>query len=197
MLRRGQLEEFIKRLGRIDAHDELLQLFALILAYDIAADSWTTLASIPQALWVAGFGIIDGKLYVAGGSDLITQLNTLYIYNIASNRWTTGANVPAAAEAPGSAVLNGKLYLFGGFPTLLAITQIYDPDSNTWSAGPNMNTYEIWRFLGTAVGNDSIVAIGGQSFCGSALDNNEQLVTIRCPTPRPTPRPHPTPRPRP
>src|SRR5213078_5117216 len=38
VLRRGQLEEFIKRLGRVDAHDELLQLFALLLADDIAAE---------------------------------------------------------------------------------------------------------------------------------------------------------------
>ena len=71
---------------------------------------------MPQALWVPGFGAINGKLYVAGGSDGVTQLNTLYIYDIASNTWTTGANVPVAAEAPGSAVLHNQLYLFGGVP---------------------------------------------------------------------------------
>ena len=63
-----------------------------LYAYNIAANSWTTLAHMPQASWLQGFGVINGKLYVAGGSDGFTQLNTLYIYNIASNTWTTGAN---------------------------------------------------------------------------------------------------------
>ena len=133
---------------------------------------------MPQALWVSGFGAIHGKLYVAGGSDGVTQLNTLYIYNIASNTWTTGANMPVAAEAPGSAVLHNKLYVFGGFPPFI-MTQIYDPVSNTWSPGPNMNI-DRWRFYGTAVGNHSIVALGGQNAAGPALDANEQLTTIPC-----------------
>jgi N-acetylneuraminic acid mutarotase len=146
-------------------------------------------------LWAPSFGIIDGKLYVAGGSDFITELNTLYIYDIASNTWTSGANVPLAGYAAGSAVLRGKLYVFGGSNTLLS-TQIYNPDQNTWSSGPNMNT-ATWRFYGTAVGNHSIVAVGGTNDCfsDSEISAVEQLVTIPCgPRPHPTPRPHLTPR---
>src|SRR5215468_10627829 len=85
-----------------------------------------------------GFGAIHGKLYVAGGSDGVTPLNTLYIYDTRSNTWTTGANLPGAAEAPGSAVLHNQLYLFGGSP-MAVLTQIYDPFSNTWSFGPNLD----------------------------------------------------------
>ena len=158
-----------------------------LYAYNIAANSWTTLAPMPQALFVQGFGAIGGRLYVAAGSDGHTQLNSLYIYNIASNTWTTGANVPVAAEAPGSAVLQNKLYVFGGVSPLIT-TQIYNPGSNTWSFGPNMNVYR-WRFFGTAIGNQSIVAFGGQNAAGDALDATEQLTTSPC-----GPRPHPTPR---
>ena len=103
-----------------------------LYAYNIAANSWTTLEPMPQGSWVAGFGIIHGELYVAGGSDGVTQLNTLYIYDIASNTWTTGENMPVAAEAPGSAVLHNHLYVFGGVSPLIT-TQIYDPGSNTWT----------------------------------------------------------------
>jgi subtilisin family serine protease/N-acetylneuraminic acid mutarotase len=165
-----------------------------LYAYDIAADTWTTtLAPMPQGSWVSGLGAINGKLYVAGGSDGVTQLNTLYIYDIASNTWTPGANLPVAAEAPGCAVLHNQLYLFGGVSPLI-MTQIYNPGSNTWSFGPNMNVYR-WRFSGTSVGNNSIVALGGQDAAGGALDANEQLITTPCgPRPHPTPRPHSTPR---
>jgi N-acetylneuraminic acid mutarotase len=153
-----------------------------LYAYDIAANSWTTLAPIPQALCVSGVGIIHGKLYVAGGSDGVTPLNTLYIYDIRSNTWTTGANLPAAAEAPGSAVLHNQLYLFGGKP-MAALTQIYDPFSNTWSFGPNLDI-DRFRFYATAVGNHSIVILGGQNALGTALDDNDQLKARPC-HPRP------------
>jgi subtilisin family serine protease len=168
-----------------------------LYAYNIAANNWTTLAPLPQGLWVPGFGAINGKVYVAAGSDGVTQLNTLYIYNVASNTWTTGANVPVAAEAPGSAVLQSHLYVFGGFPTPLIMTQIYNPGSNTWIPGPNMSVYR-WRFYGAAVGDHSIVALGGADAAGGALDATEELTTSPCgPRPHPTPKPHPTPRPRP
>ena len=38
-----------------------------LYAYDIASDTWTTLARMPQALSYPGFGVIDGKLYIADG----------------------------------------------------------------------------------------------------------------------------------
>jgi serine protease AprX len=164
-----------------------------LYAYNIASNTWTTtLASMPQGSCVSGFGAIHGKVYVAAGSDGHTQLNTLYIYDIASNTWTTGPNVPVAEEAGGSAVLHNQLYLFGGASPFIT-TQIYNPGNNTWSFGQNMNVYR-WRFYGTAVGNHSIVAVGGQNAGGSALDAFEEWTTSPCPRPHPTPKPHPTPR---
>jgi subtilisin family serine protease len=165
-----------------------------LYAYDIAANSWVTLAPMPQALSEPGFGTINGKLYVAGGGDGFAPLNTLYIYDIASNTWTTGANLPVTADAPGSAVLHNQLYVFGGFPTPLIMTQIYNPGNNTWSFGPNTSVYR-FRFYGTAVGNHSIMALGGADAAGGAIDATEELTTSPCgPRPHPTPRPHPIPR---
>ena len=160
-----------------------------LYAYNIAANNWTTLATMPHGSWSSGFGAIHGKLYVAGGSDGVTPLNTLYIYDIASNTWAPpGANVPVLAEAPGSAVLHGQLYLFGGVPPLLA-TQIYYPGSNTWGPGP-IPSIDRWRFFGTAVGNHSIVGLGGQTATGGALDANDQLITTHADRGRLQPHDH-------
>jgi subtilisin family serine protease len=164
-----------------------------LYAYNIAGNTWTTLSPMPQALWVPGFGAINGRLYVAGGSDGFTALNRSYIYDIASNTWTIGQNLPVATISPASAVLHNHLYLFGGLPPLI-MTQIYNPDSNRWSIGPNMNVYR-FQFYGTAVGNRSIVALGGDGAEGitDPLDANEELNTSPCgPRSHPTPRPHPT-----
>jgi len=71
-------------------------------------------------------------------------------------------------------------------PWLTNITQIYDPDSNTWSNGPNMNVIRWWVY-GTTVGNDSIVAPGGRNANGIGLNDNEQFIDPSCGTPTPTP----------
>ena len=113
-----------------------------LYAYNIGADSWSTLAPLPQALALPGFGVIDGKLYIASGNDGANELSTLYIYDIDTNTWTTGAPVLQPVTGPGSAIFNGKLYLFGGgLPVPGTVTQIYDPTTNTWdpSGEPRLN----------------------------------------------------------
>jgi hypothetical protein len=131
--------------------------------YDIATDSWTTGAPMPTALYLPGFGVINGKLYVASGNNGSTEVPDLQIYDIATDTWTTGAPIPTPVTAPGSAVFNGKLYVFGGtapFPVTTTITQIYDPATNSWSAGPAMVAGKLW-FYGGALDDSSILAPGG------------------------------------
>ena len=192
-----------------------------LYAYDIASDTWTMLAPMPQALSYPGFGVINGKLYIADGVSLCCHLNTLYIYDIATNTWTNGANLPQPLLGPGSTVVNGKLYVYGGhLPSgaMTNITLIYDPCGNTWSNGPNMNVSR-GLLYGTMVGDNRIVAPGGANNNFVGLNDNEQLTNVPCGTPTPTPtatatatptatptptamptasaRPSPTPRPRP
>ena len=173
-----------------------------LYAYDIASNTWTTLAPMPQGLYGPGFGAINGRLYIAGGTVFGAVFNTVQIYDIATNTWTTGANVPQGVAYCGSTVFNDgfgeKLYLYGGFvqgnPIVLTnITQIYDPNSDTWLPnGPNMNVAKR-SVYGTAVGNDSIVAPGGLDANGIALNDNEQLINIPCASPTPTATATPTP----
>ena len=172
-----------------------------LYAYDIANDTWTTkLAPMPEAITLPGFGAINGKLYIAGGSSDAGYLDTLYIYDIATDSWSLGeAHLPQAIARPGSTVFDdgtgAKLYLYGGrLPDLTPtnITQIYDPVSNTWSHGPNMNV-ALFSSYGTAVGNDSIVAPGGLDADFVGLNDNEQLIEIPCATPTPTPTVTPAP----
>jgi N-acetylneuraminic acid mutarotase len=168
-----------------------------LYAYDIASDTWRTLSPMPQALNYPGFGVIDGKLYIAGGTSSGGFLNTLYIYDVDTNTWTPGANLPQSMRAPGCTVFNGRLYLYGGqLPqTMTNITLIYDPCSDTWSNGPNMQVSRGFLY-GTAVAND-IIAPGGINASFTELDDNEQLINIPCGTPTPTPTATPTPTPTP
>jgi N-acetylneuraminic acid mutarotase len=54
------------------------------------------------------------------------------------NKWTTGTPMPTATSTVAVGVIGGQVYVVGGgvLPdTCLADTQIYDPATNTWSAG--------------------------------------------------------------
>lgn len=65
--------------------------------YDPVADMWTTLASLPQALFDAraAYAANVNKIYVFGGIDAgFNVLNTTYIYDIETDSWTTGTAMP-------------------------------------------------------------------------------------------------------
>ena len=104
---------------------------------------------------------------------------------------------------PGSAVIGGKLWIFGGgnpflgsgtspksskkavlAPDTTNVLQVYDPATDTWSSGPNLNRAAPFP-AGTHVGNTA-VAVGG--FDGA---NTTTLVEINDTTGPPPPPPLP------
>jgi len=56
-------------------------------------------------------------------------------------QWTSGLPMPTATAGTAVGVINGQIYVVAGQASCdsscppLAITQIYDPATNTWSAG--------------------------------------------------------------
>jgi N-acetylneuraminic acid mutarotase len=125
--------------------------------YDPITDSWnTSLPPIPVAVARAGFGIINGHFYIAGGNN--ADPRRLYDYDIAANTWTRRADL-LMSYGSGSAVLDGQLRVLNG--------QSYDPISDTWSAfapvqgfyGPPENPTV------TAVGM-ALLTFGGTRFAG-------------------------------
>ena len=150
-----------------------------------------------------GSGVIGSHLYVAGGRDAPnTVIGLVWDYNIATDTWQSRAPLPAVNNVPGSAVINGKLWQFGGgnpflfsgahsdvtaallSPETTNVTRIFDPGTNTWSLGPNLNqqrSFAAWTNVGAYVA----IAMGG--YTGSTTTNStEQSTTTICGTPTPT-----------
>ena len=136
-------------------------------AYDVASDTWSApLAPLPQAEFYTACGVINNKIYVAGGSDGDNVRNNLHIYDIATNSWTAGTPMLVGAESPGGAVVNGKLWVIGGrdrFGTFLHNTQIYDPVTSSWSYGPSLSTSRTFADAVTlnVVGGQMPIIVGG------------------------------------
>jgi hypothetical protein len=148
--------------------------------YTIATNTWVTKTNMPAALGGPGSGVVEGHLYVVGGRISGTvALTSTYAYDIAGNSWSSAAAMPTAVNLPGAAVYGGRIWAIGGGTPWLSgsqqveaaiqsesRTQIYDPFTNSWAAGPAMNMAR--SFMGAATVRNKIVAVGGYSGAATA-----------------------------
>jgi N-acetylneuraminic acid mutarotase len=84
--------------------------------YDPVADTFTSKANFPHPAGGFASGVIEGKLYLAGGRDAAGLLvYDTWEYDIAADNWTQKADFPGAqSNVPGSAVALDALFVFGG-----------------------------------------------------------------------------------
>jgi N-acetylneuraminic acid mutarotase len=83
--------------------------------YDPATNVWTTKASMPTARWAAAGGVIDGKLYVAGGTGTdFSTLSAMEVYDPATNTWAARAKMLTPRAGTGAAVAGGVFHVLGG-----------------------------------------------------------------------------------
>jgi len=88
---------------------------------DGSIGAWTTEAnSLPDQIEFATTVAYNGHVYVLGGVDINTGLNTVFSAPINNDgsigAWTTEANsLPDLVDSATSVVFNGRIYTFGGF----------------------------------------------------------------------------------
>ena len=86
--------------------------------YDPAANSWTSLAPIPTARYGAATGVINGRLYVAGGGTACPPCSAQTVvesYNPLTNTWRAEPSLPAGVANTTGTVINNVLYVVGGY----------------------------------------------------------------------------------
>ena len=88
-------------------------------SYNIATDTWTSLASIPGGNhYGSASGAFNGRVFVAGGTAATT--NAVQVYNVASNTWSAETVAPNAFLLAGYQQVGQFLYVVGGFDATLA-----------------------------------------------------------------------------
>jgi len=104
-------------------------------AYDVATNTWKSLASDPAQRNGACSGVIGGLLYVSdGNASGNNPISVMESFNLKKNVWKNLAVMPDTVTDPGSAVYKGKLYCIGGGnnavppnDTVYNFVQIYQP----------------------------------------------------------------------
>lgn len=113
----------------------------LVDVYDPAADTWTALASMPEARDHACGAAIGGELIVAGGRTVQTNSprSDVWSYDPDSNTWTTRASMPTGRGGMGCGAIDGKLYAAGGEGNVadpsgvFANVEVFEPATDTWN----------------------------------------------------------------
>ena len=109
--------------------------------YNVAANTYTTLAPMSVGTWNHAAEFLNGKIYkftgTAGSGATAASTNALEIYDIATNTWTAGAPYPVALSFVSSFVSGGFIYGAGGLSTVAGSTPSlktyrYAPATNTW-----------------------------------------------------------------
>ncbi len=144
--------------------------------YNPATNTFTPAAAMSTArILTAAIPLPSGKVLVVGGQDTttLTPIDTAEIYNPGSNSWSPASNSMSVARTlPGVAPLpNGDVLVAGGVmsgstlstPSVTtASADIYDPSSNSFSAGPPMSVSRV-LFGITSLADGRVLVAGGAS----------------------------------
>ena len=150
----------------------LIGIAAAALAPEAEAQgTWAIVAPMPTARAYAGAGVVDGKLYAAGGSyynDTAvewTYLATTDVYDPVKNTWAAVAPMSTVRVYAGAGVVDGKLYALGGYDPVKGnlnafdTVEVYDPATDTWAAVAPMPTAR--GMLAAGVVDSKLYAVGG------------------------------------
>lgn len=139
-------------------------------AYDPVANTWTSLVPIPTKRYGAATGVINGRLYVAGGGMDCPPCGALTVvesYDPVGNTWRTEPSLPAGVANTTGAVINNVLYVVGGYNWsvsggVLNSLYVFDPAagaSGIWTAKATMPTAR--HLPGVEAVNGILYAFGG------------------------------------
>lgn len=135
--------------------------------YNPRIDHWEQRAWLPVAVSGYALAAYEGRLYLFGGWDGQSYLNTVFEYDPTMDRWQARTPMPTRRAYCGAAIASGLIYVIGGFDGNEALTTseaylpvLDDSGEDPWKSAPSLP--EGRYNLGVAGVADLIYIIGGR-----------------------------------
>lgn len=153
--------------------------------FDPATSAWSAGPALPAPRFAAAAANLGGGLHLVGGWNVSNSASASLTRHdrlaAGAATWTSAAPLATARNAAGAAVLGGRLYVVGGRSpgirandqTSLASTEVYDPATDSWSAGVPLPTAR--GSLGVAALGGRLYALGGESTPGTVSNAVERF----------------------
>jgi hypothetical protein len=163
-----------------------LTIVSLVLVSIQTNAQWTHITDQRTASAGASASVINGKIYVIGGSGEgpgYIQLNVNEVYDPLTNTWDSLAPMPTPRGWLSSGVVDGIIYAIGGgYPTATNKNEAYDPLTNTWDT-TKADLLSPIRTSQAGVVDGIIYNIGGSSRDCEAYDPVANSWTSKTPMP--------------
>ncbi len=107
---------------------------------------WRQEPALPEARSHCPTAVYKGRVFgFGGGGPAFKSMNSTIIFDPASNQWNEGTAMPTLRSGAIARTVGDDIYIIGGgFKQpddtfrFLHTTDIYHPDSDSWSSGPDM-----------------------------------------------------------
>lgn len=119
----------------------------LAFVYDIATDTWSSIANYPISTSNSQIWVYNNLIYIQGGRTATTGTGTpssaFYRYNPSTNTYTTLSTAGGTVHGAHCGIYLSFLYRFGGYSNngLSSVTSsvsYYSTNGNTWTSGTNI-----------------------------------------------------------
>lgn len=149
---------------------------AEVWSYDIDVDRYTAAPLLPGPRAGGGLAVLDGKLHYFGGlmADRDTDSGDHWVLDMedwarGSASWSHAAPMPVPRNQFSTVVFDNKIYAIGGQfhhdseQLDQPRTDIYDPQTDSWSSGPTLPKGHSHAEGATFVHDGKIYMIGGHT----------------------------------
>ncbi|PAK37335.1 Kelch repeat-containing protein, partial [Bacillus safensis] len=121
----------------------LLTIFMMVTIHPLKAhadetNGWTKRADLPEERLHSSSAVVDGKIFVFGGSSEKSSSNkNTYMYDPHKNEWSSKADMPRKRTDSTAVAIGKKIYVIGGaYRESENTIDIYDTESDKWSEKP-------------------------------------------------------------
>jgi|TARA_B110000914_G_C15515824_1_gene473505 N-acetylneuraminic acid mutarotase len=149
---------------------------AEVWSYDVDLNRYTAAPLLPESRAGGGLAIVDRKMHYFGGlmADRDTDSSDHWVLDLdewakGSATWTNASGMPVPRNQFSTVVLNEKIYAIGGqfhhdsAQLDQSRVDIYDPQSDSWSSGPNLPKGHSHAEGATFVHDEQIYMLGGHT----------------------------------
>lgn len=167
------ISEMEKILCSVIASQLKKPLLVFVCRYDPQKKQWSHVSSMSSPRSTAGVAVLEDKLYVVGGRDSNSCLNSMECYDPHTDTWTRLPPMRARRGGVGVVVVAEKLYAIGGHEVLAPLNsvEVYDPKTKEWSWGVPM-----------LCARDAVaaVAFGGKIYVVGGFNGDMYLDSVEC-----------------
>lgn len=135
--------------------------------YDPGTDTWSSGPALPRALHHTAAGVLDGRLYVAGGYTDAQWTPVAEVHSLGPGEaaWRPEPPLSGARGALALASLPDALVAVGGVGSgEMLKTEILQSGATAWQPGPNLSTAREHLAATGVVGNTPGPGAGGRAF---------------------------------